>query len=102
MPHSPYRKTVYPPIQNVDEYRRELAEHRASWEDDERDKCRDEMLLKIGEILVEHCEFLETKLDIKVLIHLLWALCQRWRTKSLTWRACVLVETRIRSTCQAK
>ena len=69
MPQSPYRTTVYPPIQNVDEYKRELNHHRASWEDEERDKYRDEALLVIGEALVEHCNFLEEKLDIKVCIY---------------------------------
>lgn len=69
MPHSPYRKTVYPPIQDLREYRRKLAHHRASWEQD--DDCQEEILLNIGELLVEHCDFVETKLDIKVPIHLL-------------------------------
>ena len=71
MPHSPYRKTVYPPIQDVDEYRRELIQHRANWECGERDKYLADSLLEIGETLVEHCEFLETKLVIKVRIYLI-------------------------------
>lgn len=71
MPHSPYRKTIYPPISNLDEFRQGLAHHRVSWESGERDKQRDELLLDIGEVLVEHCDFLEEKLAIKVIIHLL-------------------------------
>lgn len=73
MPQSPYRQTVYPPIQDVDQYRRELILHRASWEDGARDKDLVDSLLDTGERLGEHCEFLETKLDIKVRAYLyLW------------------------------
>ena len=66
IPQSQYRKTVYPPIQDVDEERRELILHRARWEDGERDKDLVNSLLDIGEWLGEHCEFLETKLNIKI------------------------------------
>ncbi|ERF69901.1 hypothetical protein EPUS_05445 [Endocarpon pusillum Z07020] len=77
MPHSLYLKTVYPPIRNVDEYRQDLARYRAKWEDGEVDMERDEMLLDIGESLVEHFDFLETKLNIKVPTHLLMELCNK-------------------------
>ncbi|KAL9607635.1 MAG: hypothetical protein Q9167_007469 [Letrouitia subvulpina] len=65
MPHSPFSETVYAPILDVDEYRRELAQHRASWENDESNEHRDQTLLDIGELLVEHCDFLEAMLNIK-------------------------------------
>lgn len=68
MPHSPYQTTVYAPINNLDSYRSDLNDHRNSLEDGERDKDRDELLLDIGEKLLEHCEFLEEKLRIKVRI----------------------------------
>lgn len=71
MPHSPYSQIVYPPIRDLDEFRRDLNGHRVSWENDERDKERDELLLDIGESLIEHCDFLEEKLKIKVRIYLL-------------------------------
>ncbi len=77
MPHSPYRKIIYPPIGDVDEYRRELIVHRAGEDDGERDKDRAATLLDLGDTLVEHCDFLEEKLDIKVGIYLSIALCQR-------------------------
>ncbi len=69
MVHSPYRKTVYPPIQDLGEYRRELCQQRSRWEEGERDKYAEEALLGLGEALVDHCNFLDTKLDIKVCIH---------------------------------
>ena len=71
MPHSPYHKTVYPQVHDVDSFRRELILHRESYENGERDKERDEQLLDIGEVLVEHCDFLEQKLLDKVHIYLL-------------------------------
>ncbi|KAL9043547.1 MAG: hypothetical protein Q9214_003269 [Letrouitia sp. 1 TL-2023] len=71
MPHSPYRKTIYPPISDLDEYKRGITQHRVSLESGERNKYWDEELLDIGELLVEHCDFLNRKLDVKVIIHLL-------------------------------
>lgn len=68
MPHSPYQTTVYAPINNLDSYSRDLSHHRNSLEDGEHDKYRDQLLLDIGEKLLEHCEFLEEKLEIKVRI----------------------------------
>ena len=66
MPHSPYRKTVYPPIRDLGEYERDLREHRSSYENEERDKFAEFALLEIGENLLAHCDFLDTKLGIKV------------------------------------
>ena len=103
MPHSPYRKTVYEPIRNIDEYRNDLSRHRASWEDGERDKYRDEMLLDIGDSLMEQCDFLEGKLGIKVRI------CPLPGTLPLfvSWTAdggvhSFFVETRTYSICRAE
>lgn len=62
MPQSPYHTTVYPPTHDVVEYKRALVRHRASWEDGEREKERDELLLDIGEALAEHCDLLEKSL----------------------------------------
>lgn len=66
MPHSPHQKTIHAPIDNLGDYTSALARHRAEIEDDVRDKYRDETLLAISEELLEHCEFLEEKLRIKV------------------------------------
>ncbi|KAL9131430.1 MAG: hypothetical protein Q9217_000644 [Psora testacea] len=65
MPHSPYRTTIYPPIQDLDEYRRDINKHRAQFENGEADRYAVEELLDLGEPLLEHCDFLETKLEIK-------------------------------------
>jgi len=79
MPQSSYRTIVYPPIQDVDEYRRELIHHRASWENDERDKHRNEATLDIGDVLVGHCDLLEKKsLTWRSTSTFSVALCQRW------------------------
>lgn len=71
MPQSPYRTTVYPPIQDVSEFRRDLQRHRVSWDNgDSGSWGGEESLLDIGETLVEHCDFLEEKLHVKVRIYL--------------------------------
>lgn len=71
MPQSPYRTTVYPPIQDVSEFRRGLQRHQASWERGVHGSWGGEgSLLNIGKALIEHCDFLEEKLDIKVRIYL--------------------------------
>ena len=70
MPHSPYLETVYPPIQDVDEYRRDLRRYQAREERDEEIGSNE--LLVFAEPLVEHCEFLEAKLDIKVRIYFIY------------------------------
>ena len=71
MPHSPYTRTVYPPLQDVDDLRQELNVHRVSWECGDEDKRLVEPLLEVGDDLIEHCDFLEAKLDIKVRIYLI-------------------------------
>ena len=70
MPQSPYRETVYPPIQDVDEYRRDLNMYQAC--EDRGERIGDCELLEFAEPLVEHCEFLEAKLEIKVSIYFLY------------------------------
>ena len=70
MPQSPYRETVYPPIQDVDEYRRDLNMYQAR--EDRGERIGDYELLEFAEPLVKHCEFLEAKLDIKVSIYFLY------------------------------
>lgn len=66
MPHSPYEATVYPPIRDLDPYRRELIHARASQDSGVRDQDAEEALLENAESLLEHCDFLEVKLDMKV------------------------------------
>lgn len=65
----PYSKTVYPPILDLGEYRRELRQSRHNLENGE-DGGWEESLLDIGEVLIEHCEFQKTKLKIKVGVHI--------------------------------
>lgn len=71
MPQSPYRTTVYPSLNDLGYCRETLARQRLSYEDGERDKEAKVTLLDVGENLLEHCEFLEAKLDIKVRFHFL-------------------------------
>ena len=70
MPHSPYRQTFHQPHADgdVDLYKQDLFQHRIGEEQGERDKERSQELLDIGDALVEQCEFLDTKLRIKVRI----------------------------------
>ena len=63
MPHSPYQKTVYPAIKDLQEYRLELTRQRARLDDGELDE---QMLLVYAEILLDQCDFLDDKLDVKV------------------------------------
>lgn len=68
MPHSPYIQQVQPPISDNDleTFGRDLQ--RIRWEQDDgiNDKYAVDTTLHIGERLLEHCEFLEAKLTIKV------------------------------------
>ena len=68
MPHSPYIRQVHPPISDNDleTFRHDLQ--RIRWERDDGidDKFAVDTALNIGEPLLEHCEFLEAKLTIKV------------------------------------
>lgn len=66
MPQSPYRTTVYPPIEHLDSFREILTRQRLSYDDDERDKEAEITLLDVGDDLLAHCDFLETKLNLKV------------------------------------
>lgn len=68
MPHSPFHKTVHAPIQNLYVYKQNLGRFRISIEDDECDGDTYSELLGTGELLLEHCDFLEAKLNIKVRI----------------------------------
>ena len=74
MPHSPYHTTVCQPVTDgdIDEYKQELTRHRIELEQGETDKYRPEALLEIGGAFVEYCEFLETKLNIKVRTYLIY------------------------------
>lgn len=64
MPQSPFRKTLYPPIQDLDEFKTDLSKHR--WELCQGQDVDREELLDVGDILFEHCEFLDKKLRTKV------------------------------------
>ncbi|KAL9104702.1 MAG: hypothetical protein Q9163_000380 [Psora crenata] len=73
MPHSPFSQTVYPAVSDVDKLKRELIVHRSQCEGGgDRDDYLAEKLLDIGEDLAEQCEFLETKLEVKVRTHLVY------------------------------
>lgn len=70
MPHSPYTysETIYPPISDLTQYKQDLVYHRVSIENFARDDEREDALLDIGDNLLKHCEFLEGKLNIKVML----------------------------------
>jgi hypothetical protein len=70
MPHSPYHNVVYAPINDLEGYRRDLRHARSHFEEgSEWRQDPEEELLGAAECLLDHCDFLETKLDIKVRIH---------------------------------
>ena len=73
MPHSPYTQTVVPPLsdQLLDEYRQELQESRERLENCVYDQDAHQELLDIAENLVEHVDFLDAKLHIKVCTYLI-------------------------------
>ena len=66
MPQSPYQITIHPPVQSLGQYREVLARSRVSYEDGTLDRDAEGDLLEAGESLLGHCEFLESKLDVKV------------------------------------
>lgn len=70
-PLSPFTQTVYPPIEDLNKYRRDLRDRRAHF-----DVGRDiEEIYSVGELLdtsealLDQCDFLNKKLVIKVPIH---------------------------------
>jgi hypothetical protein len=69
MPHSPYDDAVYPPIQDLEEYRQDLRKLRSGFEEGERDKHMLHELLQCGESLLAHCDFLDKKLEIKIRVY---------------------------------
>lgn len=69
MPLSPYHTVIYPPIHDLEECRRDLRQSRSEYESGECDNYA-EGLLECGENLLEHYDFLDQKLKIKVRVHL--------------------------------
>ena len=71
--HSPFQKTVVPPDKNLEKYRKDVRYYRSQHDDnkDGLDKYAGPDLLDISETLLNHCEFLESKLDIKVFAEIL-------------------------------
>lgn len=68
MPHSPYTKQVHPPISDneLETFSDSLQRIRYEQEQGRYDEYAVDTPLNIGEALIEHCEFLEAKLKIKV------------------------------------
>ena len=66
MPHSPLIRTVHPPISNIEDYEEELRQYRAELDRGENNKYAQSELTDMAETLLEHCKFLDKKLDIKV------------------------------------
>ena len=68
MPNSPLHVTIYPPIYNLAVYKASLKELRAEWNHDPKFQYEDlaDKALSDGDKLVEHCEFLASKLSVKV------------------------------------
>ena len=73
-PHSPYTKAIFPPIGDLKSYKQALNHFRADFENQIRNKGAEEDLIGIGEDLLEHCEFLDEKLTVKVRVYRLY----RW------------------------
>ena len=72
MPHSPYQKTVYPVIDDLESYQELLRRFRSRFDTGRlmSDMSDTEELLDASECLLEQCEFLEVKLKHKVSITL--------------------------------
>jgi len=65
---SPYHTVINPPIHDLEEYKRDLRQSRSRYESGEPDNYA-EGLFECGENLLEHCDFLDQKLKIKVRVH---------------------------------
>ena len=59
MPHSPYTKTVQPPIHDLGSYEDNLKRYRIQHDGGSTDHHATGELLKIAEELLEHCQFLD-------------------------------------------
>lgn len=68
MPHSPYFRQVEPPLSDLDFATSKYDFQRIRWEREDGldDGFALDTTLHSGELLIEQCEFLETKLTIKV------------------------------------
>ena len=67
MPQSPYCTTIYPPINDLEEYRHDVRQGRIERDQGWVDCTIDS--LGLAESLLEHCDFLEDKLDARVSIY---------------------------------
>lgn len=66
MPHSPYTQTVAPPVYDLELYEARLRSARVKFVEHELEYYDTEDFLVMAEDLLEHCQFLDTKLVIKV------------------------------------
>lgn len=66
MAESPYLKTVYPPIKDLDNYVARVREFRVECDRGENNKYAQTELTDIAEAFLEQCDFLIEKMGIKV------------------------------------
>jgi hypothetical protein len=88
MPHSPYHDVVYPPIHDLEDYRRDLRQLRSGYERSERNEDTEYLLLECGDSLLEHCDFLNTKLEIKVRVYWWINTSASLPENIMQWQAC--------------
>ena len=79
--HSPFQKTVVPPVKDLEKYREDVRYYRTQHDDnkDGLDKYAGPDLLDISGTLIKHCDFLEAKMDNKVFAEILL------QSDRLTW-----------------
>ena len=65
MSYSPYQTLVHAPIEDLEAYKRDLCRHRLRFDDRETDKYALEEVIVLAEELMEHIDFLDTKLRMK-------------------------------------
>ena len=66
MPHSPYTAKIYAPIFCLDSFKQELRHAGSRMDLDDLNEHEEETIIEIRHVLVKQCEFLETKLKMKV------------------------------------
>jgi hypothetical protein len=79
MSYSPYQKTVHAPIEDLNPYRSRVSQMRDRYEKGEMSREDQEVLICQADSLVQQCDFLGEKFDMKVgicnITHLLSRTC---------------------------
>lgn len=67
MPHPPYTTTIYPPIEDLEEYKRDLRYWRSQYDRNVTAESGDvEVLMELGETLPTNANFLPRSFRVRI------------------------------------